>query len=245
MRSLAKTNWREVPIAYFDLETTGLDHDECRIIQFGGVVCQLNQNEQHVIKDIDLMINPGVPFEEVDPIIWKITQLDPDEVYSGPTFNEALPQILDFFEGAVIYSGWNIIKFDLPVLQNHFNRAGLALPPKYVLDLIFWYRHYRKKMGRATQKDAAQAFGARKFAETVHGKGNLHNASDDAQVAADIARVMSQSHITCWDLETLKKDQEKIVKQQLDYLEKKYGPEPYFTDFTSQEEVNNMFMEEE
>lgn len=242
MSELAKTNWRIVPTAYFDLETTGLDHDEARIIQFGGICCYMNQQEQQVIERIDLLINPQM---EVEDKIWEITKLDPESVYSAPTWEEQLPKIQDFFSKAVMYSGYNIIKYDMPVLQNHYNRSGLALPRKYVFDLVFWYRHYTNRMSRAKLSDAAKAFGARKFAEASHGMGNLHNASVDAELVADLALKMAQRNITSWTLGDLMKDQKQIVEKQLEYLHKRYGDEPYFDRFITQDEVDNYFASRE
>jgi DNA polymerase-3 subunit epsilon len=110
-------------LVIFDLETTGLESD-CRIVQIAMVRGD---------KIFQSLVNPEIPIPADSTAIHKITD---DMVVSAPKFEELAEDVLAFIEGSVL-SGFNIRKFDIPVLRRELQRVGdYKLPPLPILDLF-------------------------------------------------------------------------------------------------------------
>ena len=109
-------------LVIFDLETTGLESD-CRIVQIA-----ITRGE----KIFQSLINPGMPIPPESTEIHRITD---EDVKDAPVFADVVDQVLDFIEGGVL-SGFNIRKFDVPVLKREVEAVGKKLPPLPMLDLF-------------------------------------------------------------------------------------------------------------
>lgn len=108
----------------FDNETTGLlKHPSAKlelqpkVIEFGAAL--LDQKGKR-IREIDLLINPGEPLEE---IITKITGITDDDLQDAPTFGEVLPQIQAMFLEADVMIAHNL-PFDKDVLGVEIRRLN-------------------------------------------------------------------------------------------------------------------------
>lgn len=105
------------PIVFFDLETTGTNVTEDRIVEIS--IVKLNPDGTSVEKT--RRINPGIPIPAKSTAIHHIT----DEMVAGePTFRQIAGSLLKFFEGCDI-GGFNSNKFDIPLLIEEFQRAGI------------------------------------------------------------------------------------------------------------------------
>lgn len=105
------------PLVVFDLETTGLDLVNDRVIQLSYIkVCpdgtELRGNE---------IINPGKP---IAPEITALTGISDDDVKDRPTFKELAPRLAEEFKGCD-FAGFNSNHFDIPMLAEEFLRAGI------------------------------------------------------------------------------------------------------------------------
>ena len=101
----------------FDLETTGLDLVNDRVIQLSYIkVCpdgtELRGNE---------IINPGKP---IAPEITALTGISDDDVKDRPAFKELAPRLAEEFKGCD-FAGFNSNHFDIPMLAEEFLRAGI------------------------------------------------------------------------------------------------------------------------
>ena len=67
------------------------------------------------------LVNPGMPIPPLSTAIHGITD---EKVADKPTFKEVAKDYLKFFEGADL-AGFNILKFDVPMLVEEFLRAGI------------------------------------------------------------------------------------------------------------------------
>jgi DNA polymerase-3 subunit epsilon len=105
------------PLCFFDLETTGTNIIQDRIIEIA--VIKLTSNGETFRKS-DL-INPTVPIPAESASIHGLTDAD---VKNKPTFKEVAKEYARFFEGADL-AGFNILKFDIPILVEEFIRAGV------------------------------------------------------------------------------------------------------------------------
>lgn len=105
------------PLVVFDLETTGLDLVNDRVIQLSYIkVCpdgtELRGNE---------IINPGKP---IALEITALTGISDDDVKDRPAFKELAPRLAEEFKGCD-FAGFNSNHFDIPMLAEEFLRAGI------------------------------------------------------------------------------------------------------------------------
>jgi DNA polymerase-3 subunit epsilon len=107
----------KIPLCFFDLETTGINVTQDRILEIA--VMKVMPNGE-VIKKSNI-INPTIPILPESTAIHGISN---DDVKDKPTFKEVAKEYARFFEGADL-AGFNILKFDVPVLVEEFLRADV------------------------------------------------------------------------------------------------------------------------
>lgn len=105
------------PIIIFDLETTGLDIINDRIIQISYIKVKPNQEE--IRKDYH--VNPERAISED---ITKLTGISNEDVAEAPTFKALAPSLYEDFKGCD-FAGFNSNHFDIPMLAEEFYRAGI------------------------------------------------------------------------------------------------------------------------
>jgi len=106
------------PIAFFDLETTGINITHDRIVEISILKISPNGTEE---KRTDI-INPGKPIPLESSLIHGIYDKD---VEDAPTFKEVAKTLANFLTGCDL-AGFNILKFDVPVLVEEFLRAEVS-----------------------------------------------------------------------------------------------------------------------
>ena len=105
------------PIAFFDLETTGLNIATDRIVEI--CILKIMPNGEKILKTE--RINPTIPIPIESSLIHGIYDQD---VKDKPTFKHIAKTYAQFLEGADL-AGFNVIKFDVPMLVEEFLRAGV------------------------------------------------------------------------------------------------------------------------
>lgn len=105
------------PLAIFDLETTGINVSSDRIIEISVLRVMPDGTESWYTK----RINPEMPISESATAVHGISD---DDVKDAPTFKDLAYEIDAFLEGCDL-SGYNAIKFDIPVLAEEFLRADV------------------------------------------------------------------------------------------------------------------------
>ena len=105
------------PLAALDLETTGTTPSSDRIVEISILRLALDGTE----KLLRRRVNPQVPIPAGATAVHGITDSD---VASEPTFAELTEEIEDFLEGCDL-AGFNMTRFDLPMLEAEFQRAGV------------------------------------------------------------------------------------------------------------------------
>lgn len=105
------------PLIVFDLETTGLDLVNDRIIQLSYI----KVSPDHKEKEGNIIINPGKPIpHEVE----ELTGITNDMVKDAPTFKQKAAELEKEFTGCD-FCGYNSNRFDVPMLAEEFLRAGI------------------------------------------------------------------------------------------------------------------------
>ena len=108
----------EKDIVFFDVESTGLNILRDRIIQIGLIKHFADSSEP---VELELLINPGGVLISEDA--FKVHGISSEDVAKKPTFKQVAQQIFDFIGDADL-SGYNAIRFDIPMLMEEFYRAG-------------------------------------------------------------------------------------------------------------------------
>ncbi len=103
------------PLAFFDLETTGVNVASDRIIEI-SILKILPSGEKEIKTQ---RINPGIPIPEVTSKIHGIYDMD---VADKPKFKEVAQTLANFMEGCDL-AGYNSNKFDVPILVEEFLRV--------------------------------------------------------------------------------------------------------------------------
>ena len=105
------------PIVFFDLETTGTNITNDRIVEISVVKVMPDGSE--IVKT--RRINPGCPIPAEATAVHHITD---DDVKNEPEFRKVARSLADFFAGCDI-AGFNSNRFDIPLLYQEFQRAGV------------------------------------------------------------------------------------------------------------------------
>ncbi len=105
------------PIIFFDLETTGVDTANDRIVEISLVKIEVNGDKQVKTR----RINPEMPIPAEATAVHGITD---EDVKDAPTFKQIAKSLAQFIEGCD-FGGFNSNRFDLPMLVEEFMRAGV------------------------------------------------------------------------------------------------------------------------
>jgi len=107
------------PIAFFDLETTGVNPAKDRILEIAVVKLHPDGSRESWVKKI----NPEIPIPAESSAIHGIFDGD---VKDAPTFKQIAHELKQFLSHCDL-GGYNSNRFDLPVLAEEFLRAGLRV----------------------------------------------------------------------------------------------------------------------
>ena len=107
------------PIAFIDLETTGISLSSDRVIEI-AIIKILPDGSRQVKRKL---INPEMP---VPPQSTEIHGITDEMVKDAPTFKQAANELKQFIENCDL-GGYNSNRFDIPLLMEEFLRTGLEL----------------------------------------------------------------------------------------------------------------------
>lgn len=105
------------PLVVFDLETTGLDLVNDRIIQISFIKVLPDGKEERE----NIFINPEKP---IPTEVTQLTGISDKDVTDAPTFRQKAKELADRFAGCD-FAGFNSNRFDVPMLAEEFLRAGV------------------------------------------------------------------------------------------------------------------------
>lgn len=104
-------------LVVFDLETTGLDIVNDRIIQISYIKIWPSGEE----KRNTFFVNPERP---IPVMVQELTHITDDMVKDAPTFKDMAHELYEEFDGCD-FAGYNSNHFDIPLLAEEFIRAGI------------------------------------------------------------------------------------------------------------------------
>ena len=105
------------PLVIFDLETTGINVSKDRIVEIS--VLKIMPSGEREVKT--KKVNPTIPIPRESSLIHGIYD---EDIKDAPTFRNIAKSLAKFLEGCDL-AGFNIIKFDVPMLVEEFLRVDV------------------------------------------------------------------------------------------------------------------------
>lgn len=165
------------PLAVVDLETTGPDIATARIVEIAIVT----ERPDGSTDEWSSFVNPLMPIPAAASKVHGITD---EQVASAPTFAQVAEEVMRRLDGCDL-AGFNIARFDLPLLQAEFSRLGVLLPMegRHVVDSMRIFHAF-------VQRDLAAA------AKTYLGRelDGAHRAAVDARATLEVLRRQVVAH---------------------------------------------------
>ena len=109
----------ERPLVFFDIESTGTNPYRDRIVEIAVIKVMPDGTRQEVVR----RINPSMPIPAGASAVHGIYD---DDVKDAPTFDVVAQNLYNYLDNCDL-AGYNIVKFDVPMLQEEFKRCGLNL----------------------------------------------------------------------------------------------------------------------
>ncbi|MFA6714529.1 MAG: 3'-5' exonuclease [Victivallaceae bacterium] len=159
----------ERPLIFFDLETTGVSISNDRIVEISVVKVFPDGNRQITTR----RINPQMP---IPPGASEVHGIYDKDVEHEPAFEHIAVNLFNYFADCDL-AGYNILRFDIPLLSAEFKRCGLEFSAagRHVIDA---FNIFCKKFPRDLSN--AYHFFCGKTME------NAHSAEADTLATLDI-----------------------------------------------------------
>jgi DNA polymerase-3 subunit epsilon len=134
------------PIAFIDIETTGLNVSTARIVEISVLKISPGGNEEW----LSTRVNPGIP---IPPDTTAIHGIKDEDVANAPAFKAIARNLMTFLEGCDL-AGYNAIKYDLPVLAEEFLRINIDFSfrkRRYVDVQVIYHKKEQRTLSAAYQ----------------------------------------------------------------------------------------------
>jgi len=162
--------WWDLPLAVVDVETTGFDPQEDRIIEVGIV----HFHRGKVTETWGQLVKPGRPIPDA---VVELTGITDADVAQAPTFDKVAAEVLARLQGKGIVA-YNL-PFDRKFLSTELARAGLTWPAESpTFDPLIFARQFHEDKGSKKLGEVASRLGIDLL--------EAHRAVDDATVAGHV-----------------------------------------------------------
>ena len=132
------------PLAFFDLETTGINVASDRIVEISILRIEPGGTETLLTRKV----NPGIP---IPPQVTEIHGISDEDVKDCPSFKELAKEVAAFIEGCDL-AGYNAIKFDIPLLAEEFLRSDVDFDirnRKYIDVQVIFHKKEQRTLSAA------------------------------------------------------------------------------------------------
>jgi DNA polymerase-3 subunit epsilon len=146
------------PLAFIDLETTGINVSTDRIVELSVLKISPIGKEDWM----STRVNPEMAIPTKSTAIHGIKD---EDVVNSPTFKEVAKKLAVFLEGCDL-AGYNAIKFDIPVLAEEFLRVNIDFnfrKRRYVDVQVIFHKKEQRTLS------AAYLFYCKRELEGAHG----------------------------------------------------------------------------
>ena len=159
-------------LVFFDLEATGLNVVQDRIVQIALVKLFADGRPA---EELEMKINPTVP---ISAEASAVHGLYAEDLADAPRFSDVARDIYDFI-GEADLGGYNSNRYDVPLLQEEFQRAGIFFDTakRRLIDA----QHIFYRMEPRTLSAALRFYAGREMT-------NAHDALADVRATVDVFR---------------------------------------------------------
>ena len=161
----------------FDIETTGLSVQNCKITEIGAVKIK----DGEIIDSFNTFVNPEMPIPEE---IVELTSITDEMVADAPKIKEALTSFFEFIGGGRKLLVAHNANFDTGFIRYAAEACGMEFTNPY-LDTVALSRYINPTLKKHKLDSLAEHYGLGDF--------NHHRACDDAAMLAAIYFKMIQS----------------------------------------------------
>ena len=132
------------PLIFFDLETTGTDIVNDRIVEISYLKIYPSGKEESAT----YLVNPSIPIPKKSSEIHGITD---EMVKDAPVFSQVAKTLSKIMEGCDL-AGYNSNKFDIPLLVEELLRAGVDIDlkkHKFIDVQVIFHKKEQRTLGAA------------------------------------------------------------------------------------------------
>ena len=158
------------PLIFFDLESTGLNVLQDKIIQIGMIKVNPDQTRE----TLEYFVNPQI---QVRKEILTLTGIKQEDLDTAKTFKELGQEVKEFCINCD-FAGYNLKRFDIPLLLEEFKRNRISFDLESTVGIIDIQTIFHKKEPR--NLSAAYKFYCKQEMK------NAHSALADTQATLDI-----------------------------------------------------------
>lgn len=148
------------PLAFVDIETTGIDREKHEIIEIACVIAKIKDGELVVIDQLDLKIQP-TRIKDADPQALRINGYNEADWLFATTLHSALEQFIKKTDGAIFLA--HNITFDYPFIEKALKECGLIHRMHFqkidTLSLAFGILHNSDDLGKLSLRALCEQFG--------------------------------------------------------------------------------------
>ncbi len=165
------------PVVFFDLETTGINISKDRIVELAMIKVLPDGTEEEKTR----RLNPEMHIPKESSLIHGIYD---EDVKDEPTFKQVAKSMAQFLEGCDL-AGFNILKFDVPMLVEEFLRVKVdfEIDHRRLLDAQKIFHMMEKR-----NLSAALKFYTGKKLE------NAHSAMADTRATLDVFKAQIERY---------------------------------------------------
>jgi DNA polymerase III epsilon subunit-like protein len=169
----------------FDLETDGIDVNRCNILQFAFIHLGWEDSQETVTPTRLSAYTKPYQGWKVVPAAQKVNKISQATIDQAQPLSEYSQNILDLIKDSILI-GYNIHKFDVPILERHFRQLGHKRLPHYMsIDLYQVALKSKLNLSSALKK------------YDVNVNHNLHDANTDATCCLSLfSKMISKGEAT-------------------------------------------------
>jgi DNA polymerase-3 subunit epsilon len=134
------------PLAFIDLETTGINIASDRIVEVSALRITPEGKKDWFVS----RVNPGI---KINPKAIAIHGITDEDVASSPSFRQIAKNLAAFLEGCDL-AGYNAMKFDIPLLAEEFLRVNIDFnfkKRKYIDVQVIYHKKEQRTLSAAYQ----------------------------------------------------------------------------------------------
>lgn len=171
------------PIVFFDLETTGINTTTDRIVE----ICMIKENPDGSTEELYSKFNPYPVM--ISPEASAVHGIQNADLVNEPKFAEFADRIIQFLDGCAI-GGYNIIRFDLPLLLEELVRSGKPYNFKkhQIFDsYLIWTKSENRTLSGAVKRYLGESH------------EHAHQAKADVEATAKILKKQLEVYSTLYE----------------------------------------------